>query len=302
MKKIIITLLTLALALLSFVTATYAWITMARVNLIDELTLVATLGDDIEISIDGENFYKELPEDILLQNLRKTSLLEMTSSDGKTFAHKNSDVQVIKNVNYLSFDFTIRTDSKREHEVYLANNVSNNAAFDEPPKEGTFVVSKGVSFKSPIRYLYDENDYVEAGETRTYFASGAVRIATITQNADGEVVKIFDLSGDEHRGFGKPYGAVAYYNAKHPENRLEIPTTIHPTIYKLSEFDPNGPFAYDDTSHLVSLNEIVEANGKTYYQGKVTINIWLEGWDADLFDAVIKDRIKIQLQFKAVRK
>ena len=302
MKKIIIMFLTLGLTLLSLVTATYAWITMARVNVIDELTLMATLGDDIEISIDGETFYKEMPQDILLRQLRKTSLLEMTSSDGKTFAHKNSDVEVIKNVNYLSFDFTIRTNSTREHEVYLANNVSNETTFDTTPQEGTFIVSKGVSFKSPVRYLYDENDYVEVGETRKYFASGAVRVATITQTTDGEVVKIFDLSGNEHRGFGKPYGAIAYYNAKRPDNMLEIPTIIHPTIYKLSEFDPNGPFAYDDTSHIVSLNEKVEVNGKTYYQGNVTINIWLEGWDADLFDAVAKDRIKIQLQFKAVRK
>jgi hypothetical protein len=31
------------------------------------------------------------------------------------------------------------------------------------------------------------------------------------------------------------------------------------------------------------------------------MNIWIEGWDADLFDPVLEDRIKIQLQFKAVR-
>jgi len=30
------------------------------------------------------------------------------------------------------------------------------------------------------------------------------------------------------------------------------------------------------------------------------MTIWLEGWDADLFDAILGDRIKMQFEFKAV--
>jgi hypothetical protein len=38
---------------------------------------------------------------------------------------------------------------------------------------------------------------------------------------------------------------------------------------------------------------------QTYYVGKVTMNIWLEGWDADCFDAILDDVIRIQLKFRA---
>ncbi len=301
MKKIIISFLTLVLLVMSLGTATYAWITMARANIIDEIAIYATFGADLEISIDGENYYSELPRDVLFKNISNSSLLEVTTLDGINFYHKNEDVEVVKNRDYLSFDFYIRTDSPREHEIYLANNISNEVNYEDVGKEGTYVVSRGVKYKSPITFLYDINDTVRAGEIRTYYASKAVRVATITE-VDGEKqIKIFDLSGDEHRGYAKPYGATSYYNTLLNTN-LVLPEEEPETLYKLSEFEEDAPFALDDTSHILSLTETMEVDGKTYYYGKFTVNIWIEGWDADLFDPVLHDRIKIQLQFKAVRK
>ncbi|NMA05903.1 MAG: hypothetical protein GX931_06005 [Acholeplasmataceae bacterium] len=301
MKKIIISFLTLVLLFMSLGTATYAWITMARTNIIDEITIYATLGADLEISLDGENYYSELPASLLYENIEKSCLLEVTTLDGINFHHREEDVRVEKNRDYLSFDFYIRTDSIREHEVYLANNISNEISYEDVGKEGTYIISRGVKFKSPITFLYDIDDIVEAGEIRTYYASKAVRISTITE-VDGEKrVKVFDLSGDEHRGYAKPYGATSYFNTRF-NTELVLPEEGPKTFYKLSEFEEDAPFALDDTSHILSLTETMEVDGKTYYYGKVTVNIWLEGWDADLFDSVLKDRIKIQLQFKAVRK
>ncbi len=301
MKKIIISFLTLVLLVMSLGTATYAWITMARSNIIDEISIYARFEDDIEISLDGETYYRELPANVLFQNIQKSKLLEVTTNDGINFHHIKSDVEVVKNRDYLSFEFYIRTNSTREHEVYLANNISNEITYEDVGKEGTYVVSRGVQFKSPVTFLYDIDDTVHAGEIRTYYASKAVRIATITEVDGKQKIKIFDLSGDEHRGYAKPYGATSYYNTVLHTN-LVLPEEGPETIYKLSEFEENAPFALDDASHILSLTETMNVNGKTYYCGKVTINIWLEGWDADLFDPVLKDRIKIQLQFKAVRK
>lgn len=302
MKKIIISFLTLVLLVMSLGTATYAWITMARSNIIDEISIYARFEDDLEISLDGETYYKELPASVLFKNIIESSLLEVTTLDGINFHHRESDVQVVKNRDYLSFEFYIRTNSTREHEIYLANNISNEITYEDVGKEGTYVVSRGVQFKSPVTFLYDIDDTVHAGEIRTYYASKAVRIATITEVDGKQKIKIFDLSGDEHRGYAKPYGAISYFNTVSPA-KIVLPEEEGPeTIYKLSEFEENAPFALDDTSHILSLTETMNVNGKTYYYGKVTINIWLEGWDADLFDPVLKDRIKIQLQFKAVRK
>ena len=303
MRKILIAFLALILLVLTLGTSTYAWITLARASQVESITIYATLGDTLEISLDGENYYNEFPNEELYKVFKKNRLLDVTSTDGKTFTHIDSNVEVTPNKEYISLDFYFRTDSKREHIVYLANNISNTVNYDDTePHEGTYVISKGVKYRSSFDFLYDVDDIVRTNEIRTYYLSEAVRISTISIIDGEEVVKIFDLSGNEHRGYGKPYGAFDYYNKKQANIQLTLPTKIPPTIYELTEFDPNGPFSYDDRSKLLVLDEIQVVGEKTYYTGKLTMNIWVEGWDADLFDPVVYDRIKIQLQFKAVRK
>lgn len=301
MKKIFIAFLTLVLTASTFVTSTMAWVSLARVNQIEGIWLIATLGDTLEISLDGEHYYEELPKELIIEKFENATLMEVTSVDGMNFSYITEEYQVAPNKDYLSLEFYFRTTSKREREVYLANNISHEITFEEKRKEGTYVISKGVTYRSPIEYLYDIDDIVKEGEIRTYYASGAIRIATIQERIDEEtVVKIFDLSGNEKRGYAKPYGAYDYYR-RVTNSRIELPTEIPNTIYQLSEFDPLGPFAYDDRSHILTLDEEAVFDGETYFMGKMKMNIWLEGWDADSFDSVVRDRIKIQLQFKAVR-
>lgn len=300
MKKLIIAMITFFLVTFSLSTATYAWVAMTRTNVVDDIYLSATLGDDLEISLDGINYYSELPKELLLSYLKAARLTAVTSSDAVNFSHLYGE-GVIKNKDYLSLKFYFRTSSRRERDVYLVNNISNELTYqDLNNKEGTYAVSKGIEFKSPFTYLYDIDEYVYEGEVKKYYAHDALRIATIFLEEEREVIKIFDLSNNEHRGYGKVYGAYDYYQ-KSSGKSLTLPTAIPPTIYELSEFSPNEPFSYDEVSKVMELNEIKVVDEKTYYHGNLTINIWLEGWDADLFDPVIYDRLKIKLQFKAVR-
>ena len=48
----------------------------------------------------------------------------------------------------------------------------------------------------------------------------------------------------------------------------------------------------NDNSQIVVLERIGD-----YYLGNATLNIWIEGWDADAFDAILGDQILIQLEF-----
>lgn len=301
MRKTIIAFLAFMLVVFTLGTTTYAWITVARTSQIESIMFIATLGDSLEISLDGETYYETLPKEEILKKTRYIRLTDVTSIDGKTFTHLDENKVIEKNIEYISLDFYFRTKSKREHYVYLANNISHDIDYyNTEEKEGTFIVSRGVNYRIGFDYLYDENVILPKNELKTYYLSEAMRISTISNLEGQEVVKIFDLSGNEHRGFGKPYGAYDFYK-KSSGVALELPTEVPPTIYELSKFDPNGPFSYDETSKILKLDEVEEINGTKYYKGKFTMNIWVEGWDADLFNPVINDRIKIQLQFKAVR-
>ena len=87
---------------------------------------------------------------------------------------------------------------------------------------------------------------------------------------------------------------------------VELPTEIPVVSYRLSEMDRFNPYqALDNESLVLDLQPtgvIDEITGKEIYQGKVRVNIWIEGWDADAFDALDKDRMKIQLQFKLAQR
>lgn len=307
MKKLYLATITFVLMIMVTTTVTYAWLSLSTSNVVRNLELKTNLGDQLEISIDGLNYYQSLPSEVIISKLGRIVLTDITSMDGKTFDHgMRVDGPVIKNRDYVSIDFHFRTASLRAHEVYLANNVSKDISYNET-KDGTFIISRGQSWVSDLDFIYGPNDeVVKKGDVGKYYISDAIRVAIHERplNEEDERTefssKIFDLSGNEERGFGKPYGAFDYYIKK--RGQIDIPSDIPETIYTLSEFSKTSPYALDNNSHILTLIKTDEFNdkGMHYYKGQVTMNIWLEGWDADLFDAVFGDQVKMQFEFKAV--
>ncbi|MFA5693196.1 MAG: hypothetical protein WC907_06215, partial [Acholeplasmataceae bacterium] len=188
----------------------------------------------------------------------------------------------------------------------LSNNVTNEVTY-ENLKSGTFITSEGRTFKSDIDFLYGPDEMILKDEVKTFYAKDSIRVSTIerpideTDSRNDLLVKIFDLTENPQRGYGLPYGSFDYYNKKVGE--LKLPTKFPNTINKLSEFSNEGPFAYDDISHILTLIKTDNRGGPhnmVYYEGKITLNIWTEGWDVDLFDSVFNDHVKMQFEFKAV--
>ncbi len=309
-RKIYLTMLSIILLIITFGTSTYAWVTISTTNRVDALGINATLGDRLQVSIDGTEYFTELSGKMIMDQIRKVKFTDVTSLDGMTFQkdiqHQLKEATV--NEDYISMTLYFRTTSQYRN-VYLIDNVGSGANYLEPPENGTYIISKGIGFKAKFRFLYDIEQYIEAGETRTFYAKDAMRIAFIEEKvnelqdsrSDDELIKfIYDTSENKHRGYGKEYGNIAYYNLM-KDDLLEIPTEVPNTRYSLSTFANYNPnVALNDNSKIMTLIATDETDeyDKTYYEGKVTINIWLEGWDADMFDGVFRDNVKIQLMFK----
>ncbi|MCF7930840.1 MAG: hypothetical protein K9L02_04980 [Acholeplasmataceae bacterium] len=303
------------LVFMIFGTVTYAWISMASVNSLDGMSLTATSGNELLISLDGITYSRDLPSSALEQLLRDVALTDVTSVDGINFSRGglNEGEQVIANSHYVSFELWLQTE-RPEHNIYLVDNVNDLVSFDTT-YSGTYVVSRGVTWKSDFSFINGPslNDMIEKNEERLYFASDAIRISfqetkdlwNPHDTRDQEELKTFlyDPSENEERGYGVSYGAFSYFliSAQVP---IETPSHMQNVKYHLSEFDPNNPYqALDDESHIATLqpSDAISSNGKVLYRGKIIINIWIEGWDADAFNSILNDRIKIQLKFKAAK-
>lgn len=275
--------------MVSVVTTTYAWISLATVNVISSIELGAKQNIELELSVDGINYYKNLPGDLILANMQKLKLTTLTSNDGINFNTLTSfEKEAVENEDYMRFEFYFRTKDKRYREVHLTNHLKNVSFNDKV--EGTYITSKGKYFEPKVDYLNGENELVEAGTVLKQHASEAIRVSFTSDDLDKP--KIFDLSNNPNRGFGYKYGALDYYYKA--EGVLLTPPEGPEVVTKMSEFDEIDPVALNDTSYLLTL----EKNGNDeYYRGNVLVHVWLEGWDADAYDAIYKDIIKIQFEF-----
>lgn len=314
-KKFNLTLLTLFLLVITFGTVTFAWISLSTVNNIEGLSLSASSGEELMISLDGQTFTNNLSAEQLYNLFSDITLNEVTSIDGKTFSagglRDESDVNDERD--YLQFDVWFQT-TEDAHSVYVIDNVSDEVAFDSSAT-GTYIVSRGVNWRSDLTFVYDElGTVVEKGDEGIYYASDAVRMSFVelndelneldTREETSLISWIFDPSGDEARGYGNTYGNYSYFTEK-TRVFIDLPAQEQQVKYDLSTYDPRNPYqALDNESIVATLQDtgLEDESGNPIYQGKLRITLWIEGWDADAFDAINGDRLKIQLQFKLLDK
>lgn len=315
MKKIYISILSVIISFILFGTVTYAFFGMSLINNVDGLNFSASSGDELQMSLDGVNFYTKLPNSEIEKIFKDIALIDVTSTDGINFFTGGlNSVQVAKpNEHYISFDLWIRT-SEREHSIYLINNISQEVEYDTE-RIGTYVISKGVPWVAKKGFMNGPfvTDWVEMGTIGIYHASESVRISITELNDDLNTYQkdertdlktfMYDPSEDPNRGYGKSYGAFNYF---FEVTRIwkSLPTYIPEVSYRLSKMDPNNPYQALDNESLVATLQptgILDQKNREYHQGKIKVNLWLEGWDADTFNSILGDQLRIQLQFKAAR-
>jgi hypothetical protein len=292
----------------------YAWVSLATINNIDGIGLTASAGDDLQISIDGQTFYNSLPREEIQELFEGVTLYDATTLDNINFytGGLRGHNEAIPNFHYVSFDLWLRS-TRPERAIYLYNNVNDLVDYYNYDKLGTFVISRGVYWMSNETFFNGPlpEDTVNVGSIDQYYASDAMRIGirelrdnlNPLDNRTNDEFKniIYDPSENYARGYGVTFGMLSYFN-KRARLYLFPPTTFPNTTYRLSEMDPQNPYqALNNDSQIATLQEtelISEEDERTYYQAKIRINIWVEGWDADAFDAIGNDQIRIQLQFK----
>jgi len=305
---LIATLMVITLGVIAF-----AWVSLSTINNIDGMGLTASAGDDLQISVDGINFYNQLPTSEIKEIFENVNLHDATTIDNINFytGGLRGTNPAIPNLHYLTFDLWFRT-TRPERAIYLYNNVNHRVTYTNYDVKGTFVVSRGVYWMSNETFFNGPlpSDIVNQGQINRYYASDSIRIGVrelvddmnpLDSRNDNNLKNIiYDPSENEARGYGVAFGALSYFNRRAPMY-LFPPATKPYTTYRLSKMDPNNPYqALDNESQIATLQttELVDERERIIYQGKVRINIWVEGWDADSFDIIGDDPVKIQLQFK----
>lgn len=314
-KKILFSVFSLSFFFFLFGTVTYAWFSLSKFNQLSNLDIEILTGEEFQISLNGVNYYNEIKSEEIEKVIgTKAALSDVTSLDGEnfTFGPLKEDETPLPNEDFISFELYFRTVRPQIY-VYLVENISHLVEYDMV-RTGTYVVSKGVNWRADCTFVNGpdpERDVIRAGEKHMIYAADAIRVAFVEKKIEENRLdsrdsselsrKIFDLSGNVERGFGAEFGQFNYYNEKH-RKKLTLPEEIPDTVYELSYFETHDIYTpANRNSEILEMmpTEDMDEEGNAIYLGKVLVNIWLEGWDADCFNAIFRDSVRIKLRFRA---
>lgn len=331
-KKMMISLMTFALVFIALGATTFAWFTLASTVEVTDVELNVSGGGGLNISLDGQVYEPTLSSEKIQEKLGDILMEDLTSTDGISIKDFNGTTQTFaKNKNYI--ELTLYFQALNVDTATLANydgvgvflkSYNDNANFESTDNDGTFVISKGVTHKADVAYKdADGNDVALNSETE-HKAQNSLRVSFVQayreENVDKTNVRYYDFYNKENHNYGDGYsdepgtnganlkGAASYYYQKHKnlinEDKRNIGApkeSISATVLNGDDFTSFESVGNDqiaeDTNTLVCILSEHDTGTGIDYRGEVTIKIWIEGWDADCFDAIFADSIKAQFAF-----
>lgn len=337
-KKLFVSVFALLFALVAVATTSFAWFTISGKARVDAFNLDITMGEGIEVRIIGhqgrttsawknvitlEDLKAALPQNLFNGSVFDTNLDHMTSSDAKDFygikqeennIYKQSDTTI--DSGWLEFRLEFR--ANKEYQIYLT--------------EESEVSATKVDFSYTLgdeEYIYKKID--PAGAVRVGFVeytidTGDLGNSNIWEPVLGRGSYGFENPAREPQdGNEKNYrdpipetdGAIDFFNSymnflfdtnqayiKAPEGNQN--TFSHNTnVLDLDEYsDENldGKIVTNTSDTplltLATGTSVGERSGDFTTVGSLLIRIWIEGWDADCFNAIFNQKFEVSMTFE----
>lgn len=323
-RKFLVSLLLVILTMITITATTFAWLSLAMVNTINTINFSVTAGGDFYVSL-GDSEARDVHEirtwksELTAKDLKKyisnVKFKNVTTRDGYTMLNRDGS-----KANQASF-FRIPVYFMAKNIPYQYGFLSNvslylgdyvpDANYDDAlngVEKGTYLVSKGIRQYADCDYVnrYGEQ-MIGSVSLDTYYAKDAVRLSIAPVEFDNismsnddfsyiNGAQIFDLSEEPQYGYANasddiyatPRGCISYEINKFAGLISDIPETEPETVKMHND---------QEDRYLFTLEKKGEGENAVYY-GKCYICIWLEGWDVDCYDVVLRDYIFGSIQFR----
>ncbi len=288
----------------------YSWFATHVDNRVDAYDVQVHADNDLELSFDGTNWSNSLNiENLIVNDLPVTRLLNMVeiTSDGTTSFQKP---QLTQNANYaevkLDGNWTTATPNKDflqlnlkmrsvdELNVYLSSdsqalpnsessNLSEQGEFSRDYVVGALRVGFKNAAKTPIVWITNPE----------YHLNNVVGSSDISLDVNTEAKSYPNGTGEKGSNFKWNNPLEHYYYIKNASNAYELKT--FPESQTFAELPETVNSVESDSTLLVTLSK----NNQTdpYYQGEVTINVWIEGCDTEARKALVGGEFSLSLAF-----
>jgi len=281
---------------------TFAWFTITNTAKINQFEVEVTAGSGFEIAVTNVGgapsaWKSTITKAEVEAAIGNVVLKDLTSTDGATF-YPISEIGVDVNGtdDYKLGDAV--TDGYAEFDIHFRSKAAGTVKLN---MEETNITSTGKTKVADVAFdeAYTGGDSFTATSDVLAYAMNAARMAIIESNTLKVILEkagaTLNTAGtlDNTVGFGTAHakGALAYYIAK---NQIDT------TGMDLSGVG-TGPDTekFLDTAYTTAVASIETGpDANDWYTGKITVRIWLEGWDAGCLNVIFSDTLQVKIQFE----
>lgn len=289
-KKLLLSVLTLALTFIALGSTTFAWFTLGNTATAKAFEGTVQGGQGIDIAlVNGDNVDWASYDWKMSVNLADgigNSLVfkDVTTADGVSFV-KLTTGAVMANIDYVDVSYYIRT----------LGNITDVTV--------SKITAESVDFTwNPDATIQGSTHDFQIGQSASWNALNAVRVSFTAygKNQDEEAaiapgttnVIEFSLNND-HGSANNTATSVAKLYAQ--EKKFDISNTTTPVTS-----DTTLSTSGENTTSISLLNGILakpfgtqELGANTYNIYKVTFRVWMEGWDGDCINAILNKKVKL---------
>lgn len=311
MRKLVISLISVALLLVSFVTSTFAFIVIS-VETTVEFDFNIEGYDGLLISLDGTNFQQDITSKQLKEYIAgseedfdklmftgvtlkhdASKKIELDANNKALFVKDSIDgtshtyVDAIANVDYIAFDIWLKAEISD----------STHPSFNLMMTDETQIDSNDYFVKLRNSLSTQDKDYVSDEEIKVNPAN-SMRLGFINNGAfttyecnapAGKADDLGSVAIEGGTGVNDPAknAMYTYYNNIHALTPFN----------QAAEADLEG-FSNVKNSYTQDVVDTFTYGADSYNVVKLTAYIWLEGWDADYLATIPTSNISVNLCFK----
>ncbi len=309
-KKLFLSVITLVFTVMAMVATTYAWFTIGDTATVGNVEGSVQGSEGLEIQFDGDtsgewysNISKSKMDDFLgdaAEALKAISspngenfyLANEITYDGSNITFATGGGSGTANTHYVEFKLNFRTKAENKQVDLTKLDIINVA-------DTTWAVDKGHNLANGDA----------SSSTLTSSAAYAVRVALEA----GSNVNVYELADNADlttdgisntKGF-QVNGAHDYYIKKgnillgfDESNYLNSTANLEAALeaLKTKGYETIDSGVLGGVNRLnIELDDTADANG--YYNGSVIVRIWIEGFDADAYNAIYEGKFAVNLEF-----
>ena len=318
-KKLFMSIMTLALVVITLSASTFAWFTLSASNRLENVDVKVVAGTGMEISTDGSVWKNHLS----LQN--SIEFTDVTSAEGLTFKDMDGNAATGgttgDEVDYYETSFYVRVNLQN------AKVVLESVSGKDKATAGLLKWTSELDYDGATA-----NETFEAGEDYGFDPLNAVKVSFTTNQTNETTAADVIYSYANTNNHGEADSSTTGFIQKYLETKeYEIPQSAQRTIptnsyvtYGMTVTDPaqvadsNTLIKYDVVAANAEKAVIIESTDlkdatqfgtdnsltgldENYWYAKVTIRIWLEGWDADCINAILDGSTQLAFELKAIK-